>query len=97
MISLQVLNHLIYEGIALCENLAICSAGKITGEDLKPHLRRMHLVVTALREFVQSVEIYGQLECTSKEDKNHLSELQGKVLFLLFRKHLFIFNTKSNL
>jgi timeless protein len=78
VLSTKILSYLTYEGVAMCENLTVCKG------DLKPHLRRMHLVVTALREFVQAVEIYSKSPSSSREDKQHITMLQSKKLPLFF-------------
>lgn len=69
----HMLSYLTYEGVAMCENLAICK------DDLKPHLRRMHLLVTAIRELVHTVEVYSKHSTYTNEDKLHLTKLQGKL------------------
>jgi hypothetical protein len=86
VLSHKILSYLTYEGVAMCENLAICK------DDLKPHLRRMHLVVTALREFVQAVEIYSELPSCSKEDKRHLNTLQCRSIFVPFSDGKLFYN-----
>jgi len=72
VLSYDILSYLTFEGVAMSETLAICK------EDLKPHLRRMHLVVTAIREFVQAVEIYSKMPSYSHDDKAHLRQLQSE-------------------
>ena len=71
VLSYDMLSYLTFEGVAMSESLSLCK------DDLKPHLRRMHLVVTAIREFVQAVEIYSKMPSYSHEDKIHLKQLQG--------------------
>ena len=53
----------------MCENLAICK------EDVKPHLRRMHLVVTSIKEFILAVDTYSKIQT---EDKSYITQLQCK-------------------
>jgi timeless protein len=72
VLSYDMLSYLTFEGLAMSENLSLCK------DDLKPHLRRMHLVVTAIREFVQAVEIYSKMPSYSHEEKVHLKQLQSK-------------------
>lgn len=73
----------------ICEGLEIATRQK--GADLKPYLRRQHLVVTAIREFIQALETYGKIAHLSNEDREFLRKLQGmtvdsdsKVKFSLF-------------
>ena len=60
----------------ICESLEIESRQERT--DLKPFLRRQHLVVTAIREFIQATETYGKFSHLSTEDKTFLTNLQSK-------------------
>ena len=43
--------------------------------DISPHLRRMHLVVTALREFIQTVSAYNEIKSLSYSDKKHIAKM----------------------
>ncbi|GLG92543.1 Protein timeless [Gryllus bimaculatus] len=59
VLSFEIISYLTYEGVNLCEQLEV--ATRHPGSDLKPFLRRMHLVVTAIREFIQAVETYRKI------------------------------------
>jgi len=86
VLSYEILSYLTFEGVAVSETLALCK------DDLKPHLRRLHLVVTAIREFVQAVEIYTKMPSYSHDDKVHLKQLQSKfTMFMHVIRRLFNF------
>ncbi|CAL8094486.1 unnamed protein product [Orchesella dallaii] len=84
VLSNDMLSYLTFEGVAMCENLAVCK------DDLKPHLRRMHLVVTAIRELVHAVEVYSKHSSYTNEDKFHLTKLQGYMLNVEELRYLFL-------
>ncbi|KAJ9579783.1 hypothetical protein L9F63_004568, partial [Diploptera punctata] len=77
VLSFEVVSYLTFEGVNLCEQLETTALQQ--GNDLKPCLRRMHLVVTAIREFVQAVDTYKKITHLSREDREHLLELQMKI------------------
>lgn len=76
VLSYDVVQYLTYEGVNLSEQLELATNH---GNDLKPCLRRMHLVVTAIREFVQALERYKYVSHLSLDDKEYLKILQYKV------------------
>lgn len=76
VLSYDIISYLTYEGVNISETLEIAS--RQNGADLKPFLRRQHLVVTAIREFIQALETYGNVAHLSKEDKDFLLNLQSK-------------------
>ncbi|PSN50864.1 Protein timeless [Blattella germanica] len=59
VLSFEVVSYLTFEGVNLCEQLETIALHQ--SNDLKPCLRRMHLVVTAIREFVQAVDTYKKI------------------------------------
>lgn len=81
VLSNHMMSYLTYEGVAMCENLALCK------DDLKPHLRRMHLMVTAIRELVHTVEVYSKNSTYTNEDKLYLTKLQGMINSVSFFAH----------
>lgn len=93
VLSFEIVSYLTYEGVKLCEELEV--ARQQPGSDLTPCLRRMHLVVTAIRELIQAVDIYKKVSHLSQEDKDHLLQLQNtiictedlKCLFILLLRH----------
>lgn len=56
VISYDVLSYLSFEGINLCEHLEIVKLHK--GYNLDPYVRRLHLVVTSIKEILDTIEIY---------------------------------------
>ncbi|KAJ4443901.1 hypothetical protein ANN_05688 [Periplaneta americana] len=73
-------NLILHFCVNLCEQLELATQQQ--GSDLKPCLRRMHLVVTAIREFIQAVDTYKKITHLTREDREHLLELQ--YIYLLF-------------
>lgn len=75
----QVVSYLVYEGVVMQEEL---EQAVRSGEDnLLPHVRRLHLVVTALREFFVALDV-----CLKKEQNlcnaGNLLQIKGLITFL---------------
>ncbi|XP_037917085.1 protein timeless isoform X2 [Hermetia illucens] len=77
VLSFKVVSYLTFEGVNICEQLELNSHQQ--GCDLKPYLRRMHLVVTAIREFLQALETYKKVTHLSQEDRHRLQILQLQI------------------
>ncbi|CAG4944884.1 unnamed protein product [Colias eurytheme] len=77
VLSFDIVLYLTAEGVNLCEQFEL--AIKLDGNDLKPSIRRLHLVVTAIREFVQAIEVYKKSVHICQYDKNILINLQMKM------------------
>lgn len=77
ILTFDVISYLTYEGVMLCEHLELNSRQE--GSDLKPYLRRMHLVVTAIREFLQAIETYKKVTHLTEEDREYLQRLQWQI------------------
>ncbi|XP_030384634.1 protein timeless isoform X2 [Scaptodrosophila lebanonensis] len=77
ILTYDVISYLTYEGVSLCEQLELNARQE--GSDLKPYLRRMHLVVTAIREFLQAIETYNKVTHLSEDDRAHLRQLQIQI------------------
>ncbi|XP_071454138.1 protein timeless isoform X2 [Hetaerina americana] len=97
VLSYDILSYLVYEGVGLCEEVQL-ALHHYRELDIKTCLRRIHLVVTAIREFVQAVETYGKLLMTMpgrESDRAHLQNLQKQMastrdlrcLFVLLLQH----------
>jgi len=82
VLSFDLLSYLTFEGVTMCENLSLCK------DDLKPHLRRMHLVVTAFREFVQAVDVYSKIPGYNTTDKQHMTSLQCEYFYYISKLNL---------
>ncbi|XP_049865864.1 protein timeless [Pectinophora gossypiella] len=77
VLSYDIISYLTAEGVNLCEQFEL--AIKLDGNDLKPSIRRLHLVVTAIREFVQAIEVYKKFSNIDGEDQEVLVLLQMKM------------------
>lgn len=77
VLSYDIVSYLTAEGVNLCEQFELSI--KLDGNDLKPSIRRLHLVVTAIREFVQAIEVYKKIAHVCKEDQEALLKLQMKM------------------
>jgi len=88
VLCFDIVSYLTYEGVNLCEQLELISRQQ--GADLKPYLRRIHLVVTAIREFLQALEVYKRSNHLSSEDKEHISNLQTQICCTEDLRHLFV-------
>ena len=65
LLSVETLTYLIFEGVNFCEEFELALREHRT--DLKPHLRRLHLLVTALHEFIETLKTYSQSTHFTKE------------------------------
>ncbi|KAJ8972331.1 hypothetical protein NQ317_007522, partial [Molorchus minor] len=88
VLSSEIFSYLIFQGVWICEELEISYA--IPDIDLKPCLRRLHLVVTAIREFLQGIETYQRMIHLSDNDREMLLKLQEHVCKLKDLKLLFV-------
>ncbi|XP_028171667.1 protein timeless [Ostrinia furnacalis] len=104
VLSFDIVTYLTAEGVNLCEQFEL--AIKLDGNDLKPSIRRLHLVVTAIREFVQAIEVYKKFTHMCKDDQDALIQLQIKMceteelrslLVLLLRHYNPKYHTKQYL
>lgn len=64
VLSFNIVSYLTYEGVNLCEQLELMS--RRNSMDVKPSLRRLHLVVTAIREFLQALNTYKKIKHLSQ-------------------------------
>lgn len=88
ILTYDVLSYLTYEGVSLCEQLELNARQE--GSDLKPYLRRMHLVVTAIREFLQAIDTYNKVTHLNEDDKAHLRQLQLQISEMSDLRCLFV-------
>ncbi|XP_065343763.1 protein timeless isoform X3 [Cloeon dipterum] len=88
VLSSRVVSYLTFEGVNLSEQLQLALMQQEM--DLKPCLRRLHLVVTAIREFIQAVETYRKSNHLSPEDKEFLSQLQTEISTMGDLRNLFV-------
>lgn len=93
VLSFDIMSYLTAQGVYLCEQFEL--AIKLDGNDLKPNVRRLHLVVTSIREFIQALQMYQKQSHISEADKIILAKLQLKMceteelrlLFVLLLRH----------
>lgn len=88
VLSFDVISYLTFEGVHLCEQMELASRQE--GTDLKPYLRRIHLVITAIREFLQAHDIYKKCSHLTIEDKKSIEELQVKICKMENLRQLFV-------
>jgi len=88
ILTYDVLSYLTYEGVSLCEQLELNARQE--GSDLKPYLRRMHLVVTAIREFLQAIDTYNKVTHLNEDDRAHLRQLQIQISEMSDLRCLFV-------
>lgn len=63
--------------------------------DLEPSLRRMHLVVTAIREFLQALNTYSNIVHLSTNDVEYIRLLQLQIGVTEDLRQLFILLTRN--
>ncbi|XP_059481526.1 protein timeless isoform X2 [Neocloeon triangulifer] len=88
VLSSRVVSYLTFEGVNVCEQLQLALMQQEM--DLKPCLRRLHLVVTAVREFIQAVDTYRKSNNLSQEDKDFLTQLQSEICAMGDLRCLFV-------
>ena len=93
--SVETIAHLTYEGVRFFEELELAVRAQrerhdTTRHDLRPHLRRMHLVVTALREFIQTLQTYAKFSHFTDEDKAQLRRVQLAVCSMRDLRQLYL-------
>lgn len=88
VLSYDIISYLTYEGVTLCEQIELGS--QQGGTDIKPYLRRIHLVITAIREFLQTITTYNKITNLSLADKEHLKLLQAQIAATEDLKCLFV-------
>ena len=87
VISFDTLSYITYEGVDQLETLELANREK--REDLGPNIRRIHLVVTALREFFQTIASYREKSLSFKE-KKHIDTLRLQSLYSKECRHLLV-------
>lgn len=82
------MSYLTYEAVILYEQLELTS--RHYEIDFEPNLRRMHLVVTAIREFLQALNTYTNIDHLSNNDIEYIRLLQLQIGVTEDLKQLFI-------
>lgn len=88
VLSYKIVSYLTYEAVFLYEQLELTS--RHYEIDLEPSLRRMHLVVTAIREFLQALNTYTNIGHLSTNDIEYIRSLQFQISVTEDLKQLFI-------
>ncbi|XP_055838581.1 protein timeless isoform X2 [Episyrphus balteatus] len=88
VLTFDVISYLAYEGVILCEQLELNKRNE--GTDVKSYLRRIHLLVTAIREFLQAIETYKRITHLSETDRKHLHRLQVQISSAEDIRNLFV-------
>lgn len=88
VLSYKIISYLIYEAVILYEQLELSS--RHYEIDLEPSLHRMHLVVTAIKEFLQALNTYTNIGHLSSNDVEYIRLLQLKISCTEDLKRLFI-------
>ncbi|XP_031617195.1 protein timeless isoform X2 [Contarinia nasturtii] len=88
VLSYKIVSYLTYEAVILYEQLELTS--RHYEIDLEASLRRMHLVVTAIREFLQALNTYTNIGHLSANDVKQLRMLQLQISLTEDLKQLFI-------
>ncbi|XP_055635789.1 protein timeless isoform X3 [Toxorhynchites rutilus septentrionalis] len=88
VLSFDIISYLTYEGVILCEQLQQLDVASQTN----PHhcLRRLHLVITAIRELLQAIDTYTKSTHLTKEDEQSLRLLQFQISSIDHLKCLFV-------
>lgn len=88
VLSYKIVSYLTYEAVILYEQLELTS--RHYEIDLEPSLRRMHLVVTAIREFLEALNTYTSIGHLSTNDIEYIRLLQLQISVTEDLKQLFI-------
>lgn len=86
--SYEILSFLTYEGVSLSETLEL--EGKQNSSDLETHLRRLHLVITAVREILQALDQYNKNTHLSQADKEYIRDLRLSVANIQDLRSMFV-------
>ncbi|XP_022248299.1 protein timeless-like [Limulus polyphemus] len=87
ILSVEIIGYLTFEGVSMCEELQLLY--KSQQIDLRPLLRRMHLLVTALREMIFTVDCYCHKPIPRRE-KLVFQNLRGKLVRMKDLRQLFL-------
>ena len=93
VLSVETLTYVTYEGVEELEFLELAQRDRET--ELEPYLRRIHLVVAALREFLQTMDTYKQSSLLSQADKTHLFNLQLQSSYIKGLRQLLLLLIRS--
>nr|UHH90586.1 timeless-d isoform E [Pyrrhocoris apterus] len=77
VLSYEIISFLTYEGANFCEQYELM---KLQQEcDISTHIRKIHLIVTAIRELLQAINSYNKIKHISDDDRVYLTNLQKDI------------------
>uniref|UniRef100_A0AAG5D966 Timeless n=1 Tax=Anopheles atroparvus TaxID=41427 RepID=A0AAG5D966_ANOAO len=88
VLCFDIISYITFQGVVLCEQLE--QFGGTTEMDIKPCLRRIHLAVTAIREFLQALDSFRKRTHLSEEDNEKLKLLHLQISGIQDLKSLFV-------
>lgn len=88
VLSYEIISYLTYEAVISYEQLVLTS--RQYDIDLEPNVRRTHLVVTAIREFLETLNTYRNIGHLSSNDVEYIRLLQSQIIVMEDLKQLFI-------
>lgn len=69
--------YLIFEGVEFCEEFEL--AVREHKPDLRTHIRRLHLLVTAMHEFIETLKTYSMSTHFAKEVREPIQRVMQAV------------------
>lgn len=93
VISFRILSYITYQGVELLETLEMSTRER--NRDISGHIKRMHLVVTALREFIQTIVNYSEIKTLTASDRQHLKRLQVQSVYAKDIRQLLVLLLRS--
>ncbi|XP_018336534.1 protein timeless [Agrilus planipennis] len=88
VLSFQIISYLVFQGVWIYEELEILY--KNAESEIRPSLRRLHLTVTALKEFLQAVDTYSKATCLTERNRKELEKLKTQIVGMEELKRLFV-------
>ena len=86
--TVDLLSHLTWDMVMETELFAVASL--VETSDLKPCLRRLHLGVTAIREYLQALETYSRLTHLCVEDRDRIMAIHSSLPFIRDLRQAFL-------
>jgi len=86
--TVDLLSHLTWEAVMETELFAVASL--VETSDLKPCLRRLHLGVTAIREYLQALETYSRLTHLCDEDRKTIMTIHSALPLIRDLRQVFV-------
>ncbi|BES97395.1 Timeless [Nesidiocoris tenuis] len=88
VLSRGVITFLVYQGVFLCEEY---ENSRLNSDfDMTSRLRKLHLVVTAIRELLLAINAYMNVSYVTSESKQFVSQVQQEVCEMEDLRNLFL-------